>query len=411
MYTINNKFWVKLGLLNFLLVAIVGFIMRYKIGFSFPFFDQKNLLHAHSHFAFSGWVSHMLMLFITIAISQNISPNRIRYYQICILLNIICAYGMLIGFAINGYNTFTIIISSISLFTSITYAIITLKDLIKNKVITQRLWFIFANCMQIMSSVGTASLVLMMAKHQIEQDRYLASIYWYLHFQYNGWFFFACMGLFFAYVKQQLPQAKIPTAIFNYFAISCIPAFGLSVLWLNLPILVYITIMLAAICQICGWLWLVLFLKNHKVISIISKKDLLIKLLFITIFCATTVKLFLQLFSVIPSISEMAFGFRPIVIAYLHLVLLAITSLFLLTYAYARKFINHNIYTKIALILIAAGVLLNECALGIQGIASLSYTPVPHIDQILVIISGILVVGILALLLAQLKFSKQNESI
>ncbi|HRF75536.1 MAG TPA: hypothetical protein PLJ00_08255 [Chitinophagales bacterium] len=411
MYTINNKFWVKLGLFNFSIVAFVGFIMRYKIGYSFPFFDQKNLLHAHSHFAFSGWVSHILMLFITLAIAQNISPKRLRYYQICILLNIICAFGMLIGFTINGYNTFTIIISSISLFTSIAYAIITLSDLLQNKTIPQRMWFIFANCMQIISAAGTASLVLMMAKHQIEQERYLASIYWYLHFQYNGWFFFACMGLFFTYIKKLLPQAEIPSAIFNYFAISCIPAFGLSVLWLNLPILVYITIMLAAICQICGWLWLVLFLKNHKVISIFSKKDLLIKLLFITIFCATTVKLFLQLFSVIPSISEMAFGFRPIVIAYLHLVLLAITSLFLLTYAYAMKFINHNIYTKIALILIAAGVLLNECALGIQGIASLSYTPVPHIDQILVIISGILVVGILAILLAQLKSSKQNESI
>ena len=47
-------------------------------------------------------------------------------------------------------------------------------------------------------------------------------------------------------------------------------------------------------------------------------------------FLALTIKFMLQSGSVIPSLSTLAFGFRPIVIGYLHLVLLGFTTLFLL---------------------------------------------------------------------------------
>ena len=61
----NSKFWLKFSLINLLIVALLGLLMRYKIGFEFPYFDQKSLQHSHSHFAFSGWISHTLMVFMT----------------------------------------------------------------------------------------------------------------------------------------------------------------------------------------------------------------------------------------------------------------------------------------------------------------------------------------------------------
>ena len=47
----KKEFFIKAGLINLTLVALIGALMRYKIGFEFPFFNQKNLLHAHSHYA------------------------------------------------------------------------------------------------------------------------------------------------------------------------------------------------------------------------------------------------------------------------------------------------------------------------------------------------------------------------
>jgi hypothetical protein len=45
--------------------------MRYKIGFEFPFFDQKHLQHSHSHFAFSGWISHTLMVLMIVFLEKK----------------------------------------------------------------------------------------------------------------------------------------------------------------------------------------------------------------------------------------------------------------------------------------------------------------------------------------------------
>ena len=70
---LNSKFWLKISLLNLLIVAILGLLMRYKIGFEFPFLDQKHLQHSHSHFAFSGWISHTLMVLMVYFIQTKIN--------------------------------------------------------------------------------------------------------------------------------------------------------------------------------------------------------------------------------------------------------------------------------------------------------------------------------------------------
>ena len=40
----NSKFWLKFSLINLLIVALLGLLMRYKIGFEFPYFNQKSPL-------------------------------------------------------------------------------------------------------------------------------------------------------------------------------------------------------------------------------------------------------------------------------------------------------------------------------------------------------------------------------
>ena len=399
---ISSRIWLRIGIFNFLIVATIGFIMRYKIGYSFPMLDQKNLLHAHSHFAFAGWASHMIMFFISRVIAPHINSKQLKHYQIALIINAVASYGMLISFTLWGYVTISIIFSTTSLLTSLAFAILCYRDFTKATAIKQGQWFLFANAMQVLSSIGTAVLVYTMITHQILQQTYLASIYWYLHFQYNGWFFFACLGLLFTHIQKLVPDIEIPQSIFIYFSLSCIPAYGLSVLWLDLPLLVYLLVILAAICQLCGWIVLFRFLKQHSILNLLTSGKKVISIVYIFIFVALSIKIILQFFSVIPSISEMAFGFRPIVIAYLHLILLAVISLFLIATAYSLQIIVNNTITIIAILLLSLGVLLNECALGLQGIASLSYTPIPHIDQILVIISGLLVFSIGLLFLSQI---------
>jgi hypothetical protein len=53
--------WVGIALVNLSIVALLGVLLRCKQLFPLPFIQYKYLLHAHSHFAFGGWISLALL--------------------------------------------------------------------------------------------------------------------------------------------------------------------------------------------------------------------------------------------------------------------------------------------------------------------------------------------------------------
>ena len=65
------KRWATLSLLNFVLVSLVGILLRYKIAFSLPLINYKYLLNAHSHFAFAGWVSMAIFTAFVYMLSET----------------------------------------------------------------------------------------------------------------------------------------------------------------------------------------------------------------------------------------------------------------------------------------------------------------------------------------------------
>lgn len=401
----NSKFWLKFSLINLLVVALLGLLMRYKIGFEFPFFNQKNLQHSHSHFAFAGWISHTLMVLMIGFLekrSKHFSRNfgraqgdkkRISYNTI-LTANLICAYGMLIFFIIQGYAAFSIVFSTAS--TLVAYVFghqywMDLKAVDKTSLSVN--WFKAAIFFNVISSLGTFALAFMMITKNIHQNEYLASIYYYLHFQYNGWFFFACMGLLFSFLNLKASENPFYGTVFKLFFFACIPAYFLSTLWLDLPVWIYVLTVIAAIVQVYAWFRLLIILIKTKR-EFIQNYPFFLRYILLFVGFSLSVKLLLQLGSTIPALSQLAFGFRPIVIAYLHLVLLAIISLFLLFYMYANHFIRFNKQIKIGVIIFSIGVLLNEFTLSIQGVASFSCTIIPYVNEILFGIAIILVTGI-----------------
>lgn len=404
MLNFNANKWFFISIFNFLIVAVIGVIMRYKIGFDFPYFDQKNLQHGHSHFAFSGWISQTIMLLMVGIITPHIVNSKIRVYNWILGLNLFTAYGMLLAFLANGYNTISIIFSTASIIISFVFAFYYFKDLSGLKSFAPKRWFITSLLMLILSAFGTAVLVYIMVIKDIHQIAYLSSIYWYLHFQYNGWFFFACMGILIHHFQKKLGLPKIPESVFWYFALSCIPAYGLSVLWRDLPILIYGLVVVAAVGQFYAWVVLLFYCRQNKVLTKLGN-NLITKLLFAFIAAALTVKFTLQLGSVIPTVSTLAFGFRSIVIAYLHLVLIGIISMFILTYAYSTKLLLVNKISSIGIMLFLVSVIIYELALATQGIASFSYTVIPGIDYILVSFTVLICLAIAILFISQIKSS------
>jgi hypothetical protein len=402
--------WLTLSFLNLLLVATLGVILRYKIAFYLPFVDQKFLLHSHSHFAFSGWITQTLMVLMIHYLALKSGEAMLKRYRWLLYANCLTAYGMLITFIFQGYAFFSISFSTLSIFVSYFFAVYYLKDLarLKEKAVSHY-WFKAALIFSVLSSVGAFSLAYMMANKIMAQNLYLAAIYFFLHFQYNGWFFFAGMGLFVTRLEQLPATAGMLKKVFWLFCLACPPAYFLSALWLPFPFVVYCIIIVAVAAQLVGWGIMIKVLVQHKEFmqTHFTKQG---RVLLLLAAIAFSIKLLLQTGSVHPALSQLSYGFRPIVIGYLHLVLLGVTSIFIIGYIVSFELIplTKKIFTGV--VIFVSGVIINELLLMVQGVAALTYTSVDGINIMLLIAAFILWSGAAMIFFSGLKRAQQQSN-
>lgn len=396
----NAKKWILLTLLSLLLVAILGVLLRYKIAFSLPSINQKYLQHSHSHFAMNGWLTQILMILLASVVSFTNGQEYFKKYNFVLFLNLIASYGMLISFLFQGYGSISIMFSTLSIVVVYYFGIQLWKDM--NSAAIQKtsfIWFKGAIVFAVLSSLGVAMLAYLMATHNVNIRVQQATTYFYLHFQYNGWLTFACLGLLFDLLENKNILIKNVKKFFWFYSAACIPAYFLSTLWLALPMWIYIIVVISAIVLLTGWLWLVLQIRKEYSgallqISVISKWLLGCSAL------AFTIKVALQAGSTIPSLNNMAFGYRPIVIGYLHLVFLGVITLFILGYLVYVNSLKTNIILSIGLILFIIGIVLNELMLMTQGLAAMGYYNVPHINEVLFGITILMLLGTIVINIA-----------
>ena len=396
--------WLSISILNLSFVAALGLILRYKIAYSLPFLDQKYILHSHSHFAFSGWITQTLMILMIFYLSQTLGKEITNRYRWLLYANLISSYGMMISFIIQGYGLYSIIFSTLNIFAFYAFAFYFWLDLnkIKEKSSTI-LWFKAALIFGIVSSLGAFNLAYMMANKMSNQNIYLTSIYFFLHFQYNGWFLFAGMGLLNDKLEIITGERKKLYSAFQLFCFACIPAYFLSILWMEFISTIYILLIAAVIAQLAAWI--IILKVYYKSRSLIRQKITHYgKILLILSALAFSIKLMLQSGSIHPELSHLSYGFRPIIIGYLHLVLLGVTSIFLLGYIVSFELIRINKLLIRGIFIFVGGVIINELLLMIQGVAALSYTAIPYINEMLLAAAVILFSGILILLISRFKF-------
>lgn len=399
--------WLSISFLNLLIVASLGVILRYKIAFFFPYLQQKFILDSHSHFAFTGWITQTLMVLLVQYLSLK-DDQAFKRYRWLLCGNLLAAYGMLISFAIEGYAFISISFSTLSIFVSYFFALCYWRDLNKmNEMKISHWWFKASLLFSIISSIGAFGLAYMMVNKISHQNWYLSAIYFFLHFQYNGWFFFAGTGLLVSKLETIETTLRPIKIAFILFSTACFPAYFLSVLWLPIPSIIFYLIIACVIAQLAGWLIMVkvFFTTRHYISREFSKYS---KLLLLLSGIAFSIKLLLQCGSVHPALSQLSYGFRPIIIGYLHLVLLAVTSIFIVGFIVNFYMIPITKVLITGIYIFVAGVILNEVLLMIQGIGALSYTSIPGINILLLIAGLILFTGIGIIFLSRFRTNAAN---
>ena len=369
----NFNLWLKICVFNFFVVSVVGVMMRYNMAFSLPGFDHKFMQESHSHFAFYGWVSAGIYLFVTKYLSENLSEINLKKYQYLMISNQIGSYGMLFTFLYGGYFWLSIMFSTIALFTGFAYFIFLLIDTKSNKN-SELIWLKSGAFFAVFSSIGIFGLAYFSSRKEDFETFFRASTYFYLHYQYNGFFLFSCIGLFLISLKKyavQIPE-KLNKTVFYLLFIGCFFGYGFSILWIEMPKILYNFFVLISIIQLFGAIKFSLWIRK---VGMLNQQNFIQKILFFAFGFSFLSKFFLQTLSAIPSLATIAFNNINVVIAYLHLILLMGISLFLIWKILELKEILFNKLLKISILIMIFGIVLNELVLVFSGIFSIFYIP------------------------------------
>ncbi|MGE5520108.1 MAG: hypothetical protein ACM3VS_09310 [Candidatus Dadabacteria bacterium] len=402
----KKKFWINLSLANLCIVALYGFTMRTKILFPLEFINFRQLESGHSHFAFGGWVGLTLITLLIYNILPAEYSTRKKYQYILWGIEI-SSLGMAVFLPLFGYTVLSIIFSSSYILITYAFAYIYIKDLLKFQIArTVRLLVIVSISCLLLSAIGPLGLLYIIVSQHFNSLLYRDSIYTFLHLQYNGFFTTAVVGIFLDFVIKkgiELPSTFKKVAVF--LALSIIPSLFLSILWHNF-LFFYI---LAAIGCVFIILTLIFFFRSVFILPFrLIYRDRLAKLLGILAFFSFTLKLFLNVGTIIPSLGNAIYGDRPVIIGFLHLVFLAFVTFYILSMLIEDGFFQKDgKEIRYPFYVFGAGVFSNEFFLMLQGLQILFETNSYIYNWLLWFASILLFTG--AVLILRARLSSDNK--
>ena len=394
-----KKNWITICLINLSLVALLGLVLRTKILFPLPFLDFRHTVSSHSHFAFGGWVTLALMvLFIRNFLPPALQQKRV--YQIMLVGTVVSSYAMLLLFPFIGYAFPTIIFSTLFILFTYAFSWVFIMDLRKTDCPKPvRLMVTGALAFLVISSIGPFWLAYMMATKTGTASSFRDAVYTFLHFQYNGFFTLSVFALLFYRKFRTLSDTTIEHI--RRFAVAlCIsipPSLFLSLLWHGEKIF------LRSFAYIgCAMILVTLFYFFRILRSadrVFYVKHPLIRTVLGLSIASFVIKMLLQTGTVVPWLGNAVFGFRPIIIGYLHLVFLGFVTFYILSVFLEDQLLAIRLrITRFAITWFVVAVVLNEVLLMADGGGRLFGISNPIYELLLWIVAiGLFVGGILLL--------------
>lgn len=313
--------------LGYLAIAsLLGLALRYTALAELPI-TYRYFVHGHSHIAMLGWIYIALT---TLIYKAYLHTESVPFsYKILFVCTQITLLGMLIAFPLQGYALFSILFSSLFLIASYGFIYFFFKNVYpENKntfsyhLIKQALGFLG------LSSIGAWSLGIIMTTAGNTSIYYKLAIYFFLHFQYNGWMLLAVLGLFFYVLeKKNIVFSKEKTlSLRRWIAGSVYLTYLLSALFAQPHESIYALAGIGVLLQLMAFakVWKMIRSKHNAIQQVFPQKIFWILALSGLLW---VVKLLLQTLSVFPYFADLAYQFPDFIIGYLHWVFLGIISL------------------------------------------------------------------------------------
>ncbi|MEP0368379.1 MAG: hypothetical protein ABJN36_16000 [Cyclobacteriaceae bacterium] len=359
---------IHIAIINLVIVAIVGCFLRYLFLQPVSWINYSYVLHAHSHLAFLGWVFMALYVLLVYAYLPSGFLKSEKFLIIFGVLQL-ANLGMLVTFPFMGYALWSIVFSALHAITAMIFAWIFIKEASPRCSLEHKMSFLFvksALVLMVLSNLAPFALGPISAT-QGKSDLYYLLIYFYLHFQYNGWFTFALLGLTLWQLEEMGVNTKSRSVKVGFILklVAVFPAYILSALWTEPDLIWYVVGGLSAAVQLVGLASVGYFvIQNRKALSL--QHSSILRVLFWMGMLAVGLQHVLMLLSALPALANLAFA-RNIVIAYLHMVLLGFVTAWLFFILVKLQVIQLTLSAKAGFWLFLVALVATELALVFQG--------------------------------------------
>jgi hypothetical protein len=387
------------SLLAFVIAAGLGLAMRWAFVLDMPeWFNFRHIQHAHSHIALLGWLFSIFYLNIVHFFGLNFDKYSKLFWALQTMV-----LGMLLTFPVMGYASLSIFFSTGHILLSYVFVYKVWQDLKDAKKESWHIIFVKTSLFfMALSTLGTWALGPIMAMKLKGTAIYYASIQFYLHFQFNGWFIYAVIGLALAILQQKgiLLEVKKIKKFYWILTISTLLTYALAISWSTPYIGIFIVNSVGVVMQLLA---LVIFLQ-----LIVAKKEEIKKIfslyvyrLFVLALIALTLKIVIQAIIVIPYLAGVSYTIRNFVIGFIHLLMLGCLSLF--SIGLISNILNRTLDTWGTWIFIV-GIISSELLLFLQGFMLWQgFGFMPYYYVAIGLASGLIFVGVLIIFLRMLR--------
>lgn len=394
-----QKSWLIICFINFFIAALMGLLLRLLYVSPIEIVNYQFLLHGHSHVAMLGWVylmiySLMVHFFIPKEKQQKPVYNRLFW------VTEIAVIGMMFRFPVEGYALFSIVFSTLHIFCSYYFCRLVWKDAHTDS-LPEKLLLRTALFFMILSTLGVWCLGPAVGLLGKASAFYQIAIQFFLHFQFNGWFLFAVLALFFHQLKVIINEKQF-RLFYNLLVAATILTLALPVSWYLNHAVFYWMNSLGVVLQLGAFVMFVKIIKPHfkTFFSVLQPIE---KTVYGFALFSLGLKIGIQLVVLIPGLDQISHQIRNFVIGYIHLTMLGIITGFLLGFALQNKLVNgKNSMICWGIQLFLLGFVATEMLLFLQGgYFFFDQGQLPGYQQKLFIASISLPAGLLMLIIGQ----------
>ena len=380
----------------FLMASLLGLLLRYFFVGGAVLLEYKNVLHAHSHIALLGW--GFLLISGTLVFSLVKEKARLKTYKNILTALVIVNLGMLLSFPFQGYGLYSITFSTIHLIIGYVFTYQIFQDLRGIQKGTARYLIRYALIWMLVSSIGLWAIGPIATTLGRLHPLYFLSVQWFLHFQLNGWFMFALLGILALMLERKgwaIPFNGIKLWLLQG---SLWLSLALAISWsYNYPILLYINA-LGVILQAIAYTYILHPFIAAAFPTLTIPSGWINKVLYFGIL-SVIAKALIQLALIFPEVASISYTIRMFVIGFIHLLLLGSATFALGANALKNNILPNGLWSKWGWLTLIVGFLLSELLLFGQGSliwAKLGF--IPHYHLLLFLSSILFPIGLLMVL-------------